>query len=108
MLTDDKMDVPLDHPAMSNVKRWHVINTAREQTLGDHSFQVTAILDRAVVQYALSGDPWEPRDIIGLLRAGLYHDAHEVWVGDRPTCAKQFERLANVVRSPFTVARYRE
>lgn len=71
---------------MSEVRRWHVINTTREQSLADHSFQV-AMLTRLLIAELKSFTVGEAYHAMIM---ALTHDAPEVWMGDTPTCAKQF------------------
>lgn len=83
-------DIPFsfdDQFRMSELKRWHVINTVREQTLADHSFQVAMLVGQMMIwDYERM---WSDSNILNTIVAAMYHDAHEVHMGDTPTCAKQ-------------------
>lgn len=63
------------------VKRWHTVETVRQQTLAEHSFNV-AMISRCIAK--LAGMPDE-----NLLKAALEHDLDEIINGDIPTPAKR-------------------
>lgn len=60
------------------VKRWHVMPTIREQTVGEHSGQAVQLL------LMLHPDP-----SMSLVKALLWHDTSERVVGDVPAPAKR-------------------
>ena len=75
--------------AQDRVKRWHVVEVGREQRLMEHVGGVTLIVDH-IMEICEPG-AWEH---VFALRWALYHDAHEVVMGDRPTCAKMYGDIA--------------
>lgn len=76
-----------DYLRVGHVKRWHNVNTAREQTLAEHSYMVTVIAIHLSV--AVIGDE---RLTTAVAFAALFHDSPEVVLGDTPTPAKRFIR----------------
>jgi 5'-deoxynucleotidase YfbR-like HD superfamily hydrolase len=67
---------------LSNVSRWHIVNTIRHQTVAEHSFNVV-LISRAIVENL----GWY--DLIDeVTEAALYHDSHEAILGDMPTPTK--------------------
>lgn len=71
------------------IKRWHIVNTAREQTLAEHQYNV-AILTQEICRrlgYARNVS-------LRLLALALVHDAGECKTGDIPTPAKKLMRAA--------------
>lgn len=72
-----------DYLRLQHVKRWHIVNTIKEQTVADHSWAVSLI---AMDVLKRAGDEHFAA------QATLYatvHDLDEVFVGDIPTPAKQ-------------------
>lgn len=67
------------------VKRWHMIDTTRQQTLAEHSANV-ALLAYYIAQTA-PGIYWGNPDKIAAL--ALTHDLGEVFLGDIPTHTKK-------------------
>jgi hypothetical protein len=65
------------------VKRWHIIDTTRVQTLAEHSAVVAMLAGEIARQ--LGHDP------LPYIHWGLYHDVAETVVGDVPTPAKTLE-----------------
>jgi hypothetical protein len=66
----------------SSVKRWHIVDTARDQTLAEHQWNVTMIsLELCDV---LEFKSWRP--LVTIL--ALEHDIEEVCLGDIPSPAK--------------------
>lgn len=84
-----------DYLRVGHVKRWHNVNTIRDQTVAEHSFMVAIIaldlmntimgLDKAAAESSM------PK-IAALLMAAIFHDMPEVVIGDPPTPAKRFMR----------------
>lgn len=67
------------------VKRWHMIDTTRQQTLAEHSANV-ALLSMMIAmntQIGLFGDPFT------VAAASLVHDIPEAFTGDIPTHTKR-------------------
>lgn len=76
-----------DFLRVGHVKRWHNVNTVKEQTLAEHSYMVTIIAIH--LASAIVGDEEFTADVAF---AALFHDAPEVVMGDTPTPAKRFIR----------------
>lgn len=76
---------------MHSVKRWHMIDTTRQQTLAEHSSNVAVLVSLLVIQvakkfaYRLSG-----MDAGDMILAALTHDVVESFTGDIPTHTKKF------------------
>lgn len=70
----------------SHIKRWHIVNTAKEQNLAEHHYNVTIIaleLYKHIVGEAPSAS---------FIAACLFHDVAEIRYGDIPTPGKRFLR----------------
>jgi 5'-deoxynucleotidase len=81
-----------DFLRVGHVKRWHNVNTIRDQTVAEHSFMVTLI---ALELYRSTGLMEKEGDAERLCRVALesiFHDMPEVVMGDMPTPAKRFMR----------------
>ncbi len=75
-----------DFLRMGHVKRWHTVNTSAQQTLADHSFMVMLIaMDLYDKMHSIQDNP---TDALCLLTQAMFHDVHEVVMGDMPTTAK--------------------
>ncbi len=68
----------------SHVKRWHIINTTREQNLAEHQYNVTVIGLELYKQ--ITGEPARA----AFMSALLFHDSAEIRYGDIPTPGKAF------------------
>lgn len=69
------------------IKRWHIVNVAREQTLAEHQYNV-AILTQELSRRCGHA----PAVGLRLLALALVHDAGECKTGDIPTPAKKLMR----------------
>lgn len=79
-----------DRYRQAEVKRWHIVETARNQTLAEHSFNVMLIARRLFMDLIGSFTPEQRASIAYTLTLyAAFHDEHEVIMGDRPTCAKR-------------------
>lgn len=67
------------------VKRWHMVNTHRQQSLAEHTANV-ALLAMLIARTA-PGMYWGSSDSVAV--AGLLHDLGEVFVGDIPSHTKR-------------------
>lgn len=67
---------------LGDVRRWHTVIMAREQTVADHSFRVTVIAMELAHQLGVT---LTPTDVMLI----LFHDAGEDRFGDIPTTAKR-------------------
>jgi hypothetical protein len=68
----------------SHVKRWHIINTTREQNLAEHQYNVAVIGLELFKQ--ITGEPATAT----FMSALLFHDSAEIRYGDTPTPGKAF------------------
>lgn len=77
-----------DFMRAGHVKRWHIVETVRPQTLAEHLWRVTVI---ALELYQLMGHD-AANERAQLMAAALFHDTPEIRMGDTPTPAKAFIR----------------
>jgi 5'-deoxynucleotidase len=75
-----------DYLRIGHVKRWHNVNTARDQTVAEHSYMVAVIAVHLANRIDREADPG------AVAIAALFHDSPEVVLGDMPTPAKRFLR----------------
>lgn len=72
---------------MHSVKRWHMIDTTRQQNLAEHSANVAMLVFILVNRF-----PWlvenDPRPNAFAVMAALVHDIGESFTGDIPTYTK--------------------
>lgn len=79
-----------DRLRASSVKRWHIVNTSREQSMAEHAFNVAQI----AIELRMRLNP-------GIIKAdcradvllALDHDMEEILEGDIPTNAKPNRKL---------------
>ena len=70
---------------LSDVRRWHTVRMAPEQTLADHSCRVALIALQ--LHWHHTGEA-NNADVATLLTTALLHDAAEVHLGDPPPAGK--------------------
>lgn len=72
------------------VKRWHMIDTSKQQTLAEHSANVAllAMMIARTVPFNFFGNPFT------IAAAALVHDLEEAFTGDIPTHTKR--RLSGI------------
>lgn len=70
----------------SHIKRWHIVNTANQQNLAEHHYNVT------VIGLELHKRITSDKPTAALMAALLFHDAAEIRYGDIPTPGKAFMR----------------
>ena len=76
----------LDH-RLSVVKRWSVVQTIRQQSVAEHSYNVAVIALRIAEQwYGINGGA----ALTAILKRALFHDWWESITGDAPTYMKRF------------------
>ena len=71
-----------------HVKRWHIVQTSREQTLAEHSFAVAVIAGSLAAAMRWKG-LLQDTGKLKLLQWALAHDIIEVRTGDVPTPFKR-------------------
>ena len=71
-----------------HVRRWHIVQTSREQTLAEHSFAVAVIAGSLAAAMRWNGLLQESGKL-KLLQWALAHDIIEVRTGDMPTPFKR-------------------
>lgn len=84
-----------DFLRIGHIKRWHNVNTGREQTVAEHCFMVMLIalhLYDKVIGSPKPGDLEHSRTLLMLLVGAMFHDAPEAAGGDTPTPAKRLIR----------------
>lgn len=83
----------------AHVRRWHIVQVAREQTLAEHSYCV-AILAGALASRMKWGEFDHDTVKLRLLNWALNHDLIEVRTGDMPT---PFKKALEQVAGPGVV-----
>lgn len=78
-----------DFARIGHIKRWHNVNTIREQTVAEHCFMVSVIA-LELFQTMVGFD--DPLEVSQLVVGSLFHDAPETAAGDSPTPAKRILR----------------
>lgn len=78
-----------DFMRAGHVKRWHIVETIRPQTLAEHLWRVTVIAME--LHRSITGDS-KTAEVTQLMAAAMFHDTPEIRIGDTPTPAKQFIR----------------
>ena len=73
-----------------HVKRWHIVNVVRDQTMADHGYMVALIALNLFDQQVGVRDDLE--GTLRLLLAALFHDSTEIRTGDLPTPGKNLIR----------------
>lgn len=84
-----------------HVKRWHIVQTHRTQTLAEHSFAVAVIAGSLAAACQYKG-LMHSKLQLQLLQTALSHDLIEVRTGDMPT---PFKRELEKVAGPGVVER---
>lgn len=73
-----------------HVKRWHIIDTTRAQTLAEHNYGVATIALSLYNEISRQRGVSPSAGSVGILLAmALFHDAIEVRTGDIPTPGKE-------------------
>lgn len=77
---------------IGHIKRWHNVNTSRDQTVAEHSY-VVAIIALDLFQSVVGIDPdngdGSMNTASDIMLAAIFHDSTEVIIGDIPTPAKK-------------------
>lgn len=73
---------------LCHVKRWHIVQTMREQTVAEHAFAVSVIAGSLAAAMRWPGLLFK-KDKLELLQWSLSHDILEVKTGDTPTPFKR-------------------
>ena len=76
-----------------HVNRWQIVQTARPQTLAEHSFHVSALAGELALLAEWDGME-NPNQRLNLIFWGLYHDLIEVKTGDLASPFKECLRQA--------------
>lgn len=76
------------------VKRFHIVNTTRVQTLAEHQYGVAVLAGEIASRMNL-----DRKTVALVMAAAIVHDAGEVRTGDIPTPTKR--RLRDVIGKPF-------
>lgn len=75
----------------SSVKRFHIVETIREQRLSEHLFSVAVLAGEIAGRAGV-----RPVNIQSVMIAALFHDIEEVVTGDSPTQTKKRIREAGI------------
>lgn len=85
----------------SDVKRWHIVNTTKDQTLAEHHALVSGIA--TMLLFAVFPDP-DKKMVAEVMYRALVHDIDEVHTGDIPSCAKDHEPATDLIEALIKVA----
>lgn len=78
----------IDFLRASYTKRWTIINTSRQQTIAEHSFNVAMISYRLGILFDWNG-MMHHSEAMELQSWALLHDIVEIYTGDMPTPFKR-------------------
>lgn len=84
---------------LSNVPRWSIIDKFRTQTVGEHTFRVSAITLQLVREFDKRGLYVSKSKALEL---AITHDIDEAWSGDLPTPYKRLKGLQESTFKPDT------
>lgn len=81
-----------DYARIGHIKRWHNVNTVRQQTVAEHCFMVL-IIALELYDHLVGVDrhslPEHSKEVLVLCIGAIFHDTPEVAAGDAPTPAKR-------------------
>ena len=95
-LHDDELQKLL---TLSIVPRWAIIDKFRDQTVGEHTFRVAAIVLQLVREFDKRGLYVSKSKALEL---AIIHDIEEAWSGDLPTPYKRLKGLQESTFKPDT------
>jgi hypothetical protein len=84
---------------LSHVPRWAIISTYKDQTVGEHTFRVCAIVLTLVREFDKRGLYVSKSKALEL---AITHDIDEAWSGDLPTPYKKLKNLSESTFKPDT------
>lgn len=87
-----------DFARIGHIKRWHNVNTIREQTVAEHCFMVAMIALELNHHLRMVPGTNPTADLPIMLMGALFHDAPETAAGDSPTPAKRL--LVTISKDP--------
>ncbi len=84
------MDRSIIHELLraSDIKRWHLVRTARAQNLAEHSFNVAVIAMELANRWNSKGGLRPVNTELAMARA-ITHDLDEIFTGDMPPTTKK-------------------
>lgn len=90
----------LDH-RLAVVKRWSTVQTIRQQSVAEHSYNVAIMAERIAMRLFPNGyHPSRNYPIVGeLLHMALHHDRLEAITGDFPSYMKRFVNEIDVMEN---------
>lgn len=107
-MNDFQMDIeiPMGVEAVSrlqSVKRWHMVDTTRTQTVAEHSMNV------AMLAYYIAASA--PELYFGsperIMPAAMFHDIQEAFMGDIPTQTKKYLKGLDVLEDVLVPREFR-
>ncbi len=75
----------------NTVKRWHIVDTSKQQTIAEHSFNMCLLVEE-ICKLVGQEDQTD-----AAIRYTIHHDIPEVVLGDIPTPTKRFYGLMNAL-----------
>ena len=75
-----------------HVKRWHIVHTARQQTVAEHSYMVAMISMHLVHEMEKKSGPFQTISKLDILKWSLMHDLPEVIMGDAVSPVKRLAK----------------
>lgn len=74
-----------DKISLSSVSRWHILDTSKNQSVAEHTYNVVIIVRDIINRFNLNIDGGVRIDEASAIRLALEHDLDEVIIGDIPT-----------------------
>lgn len=73
-----------------SVTRWHIVETTKQQSVAEHTFNVM-LIGYALIQYLYKDHSARNKAACSFLGLALKHDLEEVYTGDIPSITKETE-----------------